>query len=99
MHARVHAPRRLICVCVRVRACACVCVRVRACACVCVHVRACACVCVRSLTADEARPSRTLDYYFPWWAARLIMLVARRKKRDWNEVLRIKDAATMDYVQ
>jgi len=52
-----------------------------------------------TLTADEARPSRTLDYYFPWWAARLIMLVARRKKRDWNEVLRIKDAATMDYVQ
>jgi len=52
-----------------------------------------------NLPADDARPTRALDYYFPWWIARLLMLVARRKKRDWNEVLRLNDASTMDYVQ
>ena len=54
---------------------------------------------VLAQSADEARPSRALDYYFPWWVARLIMLVVRRKKKDWNEVLRLNDAATMDYVR
>jgi len=38
----------IVCVCVRVCACACVCVRVCACACVCVRVCACACVRVRA---------------------------------------------------
>ena len=51
-----------------------------------------------SISADEARPTRALDYYFPWIIARVIMLVLRRRKRDWNEVLRLKDHATMDYV-
>jgi len=51
-----------------------------------------------SLTADEARPTRALDYYFPWIVARIIMLFLRRRKKDWNEVLRLKDHATMDYV-
>ena len=51
-----------------------------------------------ALPADEARPTRALDYYFPWIFARLIMLLARRRKKDWNEVLRLKDHATMDYV-
>ena len=51
-----------------------------------------------ALPADEARPTRALDYYFPWILARLIMLLARRRKKDWNEVLRLKDHATMDYV-
>ena len=49
--------------------------------------------------ADEVRPLSTLDYYFPWWAARLVMLVARRPKKDWNEVLRLSDVPTMDYVR
>jgi len=52
-----------------------------------------------SQSADDARPTRPLDYYFPWWVARLIMLVARRQKKDWNEVLRLNDASTMDYVR
>ena len=51
-----------------------------------------------ALPADEARPTRALDYDFPWIFARLIMLLARRRKKDWNEVLRLKDHATMDYV-
>uniref|UniRef100_A0A7S2ITC4 Phospholipid/glycerol acyltransferase domain-containing protein n=1 Tax=Haptolina brevifila TaxID=156173 RepID=A0A7S2ITC4_9EUKA len=51
-----------------------------------------------SLSADEARPTRALDYYFPWIVARIIMLFLRRRKKDWNEVLRLKDHATMDYV-
>ena len=52
-----------------------------------------------SLPADDARPTRALDYYFPWIIARFIMLLARRRKKDWNEVLRLKDHATMDYVR
>ena len=50
-----------------------------------------------ALAADDARPTLALDYYFPWWVARLVMLVARRRKKDWNEVLRLRDVATMDY--
>jgi len=49
------------------------------------------------LTFDEALPTRKLDYYFPWWLARLILLCGRRKKKDWNEVLRLSDYGTMDY--
>ena len=52
-----------------------------------------------SKSADEARPTRALDYYFPWIVARVLMLIARRKKKDWNEVLRLNDAPTMDYVR
>ena len=55
-----------------------------------------------ALPADEAQPSsysRVLEYYFPWWIARLLSLVMRRQKRDWNEVLRLNDASTMDYVR
>ena len=50
-----------------------------------------------ALAADDARPTLGIDYYFPWWLARLVLLVARRRKKDWNEVLRLRDVATMDY--
>ena len=55
-----------------------------------------------TLPADDAQPttySRVLEYYFPWWAARAMNLLIRRKKRDWNEVLRLNDASTMDYTR
>ena len=51
-----------------------------------------------ALSADDVRPTRALDYYFPWIIARVVMLTLRRRKKDWNEVLRLKDHATMDYV-
>ena len=49
------------------------------------------------LTAEEATPRSFLDFYFPWWLARVVQALRRRKKKDWNEVLRLVDLATMDY--
>lgn len=50
--------------------------------------------------AEKVVPkTSTLDYYFPWWAARIFMLISRRGKKDWNEVLRLNDVPTMDYVR
>ena len=42
---------------------------------------------------------RAIDYYFPFLLSRVLLLFLRRQKRDWNEVLRLKDHATMDYVR
>jgi hypothetical protein len=52
-----------------------------------------------TLPKDEARPRSLFEYYFPYWVTLLLDLCVRRKKRDWNEVLRLNDASTMDYVQ
>lgn len=51
------------------------------------------------LDARGAAMFRSLDYYFPWWLARLVMLFCRRQKKDWNEVLRLSDHGTMDYIK
>lgn len=55
------------------------------------------------LDKAEALPrsswSRTLEFYFPWWLSRLLVLFHRRRKKDWNEVLRLTDHNTMDYVR
>lgn len=54
-------------------------------------------------THDEALPKtswrRAFDFYFPWWLSRLLVLFMRRRKKDWNEVLRLEDHNTMDYVE
>ena len=54
-------------------------------------------------THDEALPKtswrRAFDFYFPWWLSRLLVLFMRRHKKDWNEVLRLEDRNTMDYVE
>ncbi|KAL1527673.1 hypothetical protein AB1Y20_009059 [Prymnesium parvum] len=52
-----------------------------------------------NMSFDEALPTRSLDYYFPWWLARLLMLFYKRQKKDWNEVLRLSDYGTMDYIE
>jgi len=54
---------------------------------------------VTKLTFDEALPTRSLNFYFPWWLAQIIRLFGRRTKKDWNEVLRLSDYGTMDYFQ
>jgi hypothetical protein len=55
------------------------------------------------LDKAEALPrsswSRALEFYFPWWLSRLLTLFHRRRKKDWNEVLRLTDHNTMDYVR
>lgn len=52
-----------------------------------------------ALHRDNALPKAGLDYsyYCPWLVVRLLSLLVRRRKRDWNEVLRINDIGTMDY--
>jgi len=52
-----------------------------------------------SLSAYEAAPTRgKLEAYLPWLLYRLAIIVLRRTKKDWNEVLRLQDYATMDYI-
>lgn len=37
--------------------------------------------------------------WFEWpWYSTLISLVLRRRKQDWNEILRLRDHGTMDYI-
>ena len=38
------------------------------------------------------------ESYLPYLLVRPMQFLRRRKKRDWNEVLRLRDYATMDYV-
>ena len=52
-----------------------------------------------SQPAEMALPPSGLRYYFPWWISRLVEVVLRRKKKDWNEVLRLTDVPTMDYAR
>lgn len=53
-----------------------------------------------NLNAFEAAPSRSkLEAYLPWFIYRLADKALQRTKRDWNEVLRLQDHATMDYIQ
>mmetsp|Transcript_21815 Transcript_21815/g.49157 ORF Transcript_21815/g.49157 Transcript_21815/m.49157 type:complete len:83 (-) Transcript_21815:577-825(-) len=54
---------------------------------------------VVALDEDQAYPERRLEYYFPWWLGHLVVIFVRRKKKDWNEVLRLSDYATMDYIE
>lgn len=56
-------------------------------------------------TSREARPApdkpeRLFGRYdfLPWVVARPLQALLRRRKCDWNEVLRLRDYATMDYV-
>jgi hypothetical protein len=41
---------------------------------------------LRSSPTTRARALLRLDYYFPWWIRRIILLFVRRHKKDWNEV-------------
>jgi len=46
-----------------------------------------------------AAPTRgKLERWLPWFIYRLAIIVLRRPKKDWNEVLRLQDYATMDYI-
>lgn len=54
---------------------------------------------LQEVEAEKALPISFLDFYFPWWLARLVQALRRRKKKDWNEVLRLADHGTMDYFE
>ena len=51
------------------------------------------------MSAHEAAPTRSrLEACLPWFIYRLAIIALRRTKKDWNEVLRLQDYATMDYI-
>ena len=51
----------------------------------------------RLLLEGVARRSQRRTDACSWWLARVVQALRRRKKKDWNEVLRLVDLATMDY--
>lgn len=52
-----------------------------------------------TMSAHQAAPTRSrLEACLPWFVYRLAIIALRRTKKDWNEVLRLQDYATMDYV-